>query len=383
MEESLMKSGLETKNSKKFADNLDVVVAKILQKQGPLDELDLSLLKLSLSHIVNLLRTDLVGRLEEYLPMRLPIHGLVGPCNDFNSRGLSGESSGLFDKIAAEVMSDASVEEVLATVLDLKRAHIGKGRHSQEYRLLSILEYVIESADDWQPDDSEMTVYRRVATVMDYLFRSTDVKLMDGESASQCTKSARQYMENVFGGSIPDTAHGRKIDLILKRANNGGDIELSSNEFKRQRVSSTCALAQQCKNLRTNGAILAHLEAIDNQHRHRHVVAMDWIGNVGYLYMLANVEGVYVADKLCILRLPRCLNDVATFKPTLEALFRYQCFITQLGHQSLSMLQAREDLESLSGIVDTGSEAIPAPAKHRIFFAPQNHRIKRPKVNQP
>ncbi|ORY98208.1 hypothetical protein BCR43DRAFT_264234 [Syncephalastrum racemosum] len=220
-----------------------------------------------------------------------------------------------------------------------KRAHIGKGCHSQEYRLLSILEYVIESADDWQPDDSEMTVYRRVATVMDYLFRSTDVKLMDGESASQCTKSARQYMENIFGGSIPDTAHGRKIDLILKRANNGGDIELSSNEFKRQRVSSTCALAQQCKNLRTKWCHSCPpggnrqpappstiKTAIDNYHPPSPCSCNGLDRQRGLSLHVGKRRGCIRSDKLCILRLPQCMKDVATiatFKPALEALFRY------------------------------------------------------------
>lgn len=98
-------------------------------------------------------------------------------------------------------------------------------------------------------DDSEMKVYRRVATTMDYLFRGTRIKLVDGESASQCTKSARQYIENLFGQSTRDTMYGRKIDLLLKCTNNGNDIELSSNEFKRHRASPACDLAQQCKNL--------------------------------------------------------------------------------------------------------------------------------------
>lgn len=120
-----------------------------------------------------------------------------------------------------------------------------------------------------------MKVYRRVATAMDYLFRGTRIKLVNGESACQCTKSARQYIENLFGQSTPDTMHGRKIDLLLKCTNNGNDIELSNNEFKRHRASPVCDLAQQCKNLQTNGAILAHIESIDHRYGHHCTVAVD------------------------------------------------------------------------------------------------------------
>ncbi|CEG77155.1 hypothetical protein RMATCC62417_11952 [Rhizopus microsporus] len=205
---------------------------------------------------------------------------------------------------------------------------------------------------------------------MDYFFRGTRIELVDGESASQCTKSARQSMENLFGKSTADTVHDRMIDLLLKYANNGNDIELSSNEFNRHRVSPACALAQQCKNVRTNGVIPAHIESINHQHGHHRTVVMDWIGNIGYFYMLANIDGIYFTEKISILRLPRSLNDVSSLKPTLEALFRYKHFVAQLGQESLRMLQAREDMEILCGIIDIQSETSSASAKHPIFFTP-------------
>ncbi|KAI9484684.1 hypothetical protein BDB00DRAFT_115527 [Zychaea mexicana] len=139
-------------------------------------------------------------------------------------------------------------------------------------------------------------------------------------------------------------------------------------------------LAQHCKNLRTNGAILAHNRVIDHQRGHHHIVAMDWIGNSGYLYMLANVDGIYFAKKISVMRLPQSLNDISSFKPTLQAFFRYQRFMTQLGQKSLSMMHARENMESLCGVIDLQSEASPAPPKHPIFFTPQNHRTKRTKI---
>ncbi|KAI9484685.1 hypothetical protein BDB00DRAFT_115501 [Zychaea mexicana] len=125
-----------------------------------------------------------------YLPRSIPTDRLEVLINNFDTHGLTADSCALFEQIAAKFVSDdACIEDLLALILNL---NVGKNHHSQEYRVRCILEYVIESPDDWHQVDSEMTVYRRVASIMDYLFRSTGIKLVNGESISQCTKSARQ-----------------------------------------------------------------------------------------------------------------------------------------------------------------------------------------------
>lgn len=61
----------------------------------------------------------------------------------------------------------------------------------------------------------------------------------------------RQYNEIVYGENTTGTLPGRKVDLLIKSGSK--DIELSS-----------LALEQQYKNLRTNGAILGHLQVLNS-----------------------------------------------------------------------------------------------------------------------
>lgn len=45
---------------------------------------------------------------------------------------------------------------------------------------------------------------------------------------------------------------------------------------------------------------------------------------VGYMYLLADVEGLYFGKKVGILRLPKAPKDFVEFKATLNLLFAYQ-----------------------------------------------------------
>ncbi|CAO3702065.1 unnamed protein product [Rhizopus stolonifer] len=195
-------------------------------------------------------------------------------------------SEDIFDRVANKTAEDDfCAGDLLAIIDDAKRPLLRHHRHSQEYRLLKIIEQVIETADDWDVTDSETTVYRRVGAIMNHLFRFTDIKLADGETESNCTKVMRQYNEIMYNSGSQNTMHGRKIDPLMKQKSNGEpDIELSSNEFKRHGVTSHCAIVQQCKNLRINGSILGQMEALNRNHSH--TIAMDWVGNVGYMYIL-------------------------------------------------------------------------------------------------
>lgn len=39
--------------------------------------------------------------------------------------------------------------------------------------------YRLETLNDWKQDDSETTIYRRIATIFDFMFRDTHVKLAE------------------------------------------------------------------------------------------------------------------------------------------------------------------------------------------------------------
>ncbi|KAI7907938.1 uncharacterized protein BX663DRAFT_425650, partial [Cokeromyces recurvatus] len=144
--------------------------------------------------------------------------------------------------------------------------------------------YRLETLNDWKQDDYETTIYRRIATIFDFMFRDMHVKLAE------------------------DTK----------------DLELSSNEFKEPSVTTSNVITQQCKNLRVNDAILNHLHGLNK--KIDPLLAMDWIDNTGYIYCLVAHHGVYVAKFIDILTIPTSVNGLLEFKNTLQLLFAYKVF---------------------------------------------------------
>ncbi|KAI8096373.1 uncharacterized protein BX664DRAFT_239544, partial [Halteromyces radiatus] len=115
----------------------------------------------------------------------------------------------------------------------------------------------LETLNDRKQDDSETTIYRRVATILDFMFRDMH------------------------------------IDLLIRYGKDTKDLKLSSNEFKKPSVTTSNAITQQCKNLRVNSAILNHLQGLNK--KIDSLLAMDWI--------VAH-HGVYVAKIIDILTIP-------------------------------------------------------------------------------
>ncbi|KAI8374350.1 uncharacterized protein BYT42DRAFT_474922, partial [Radiomyces spectabilis] len=126
-----------------------------------------------------------------------------------------------------------------------------------------------EALEDFDDHESESTSYRRFAVIMDCLFRGTKVKCM--------------YNEAILNITSADT-RGKKTDLLIKYGSTQG-----------------------CKNLRTNAAILNNIRSLDPRKSSTHVAAMDWLGSVGYLYLMADIDGLYYAQKIGILSLPKSL----------------------------------------------------------------------------
>ncbi|KAI7864749.1 hypothetical protein BDF14DRAFT_1997568 [Spinellus fusiger] len=147
------------------------------------------------------------------------------------------------------------------------------------------------------------------------------VALVDGENSCETTKNMAHLNKSIFIPMQTASVYGKKIDLMLRYDGNM-KIELSSNEWKRSRVQEDLKLKQQSKKLRTNAAILNHL----NSHCSTDIselLAMDFIGNVGYLYMLKLTEdGVYVASLLSKLIVPKDLSNLDMFKQTLDYLLK-------------------------------------------------------------
>ncbi|KAI8087065.1 hypothetical protein BDF21DRAFT_222660 [Thamnidium elegans] len=54
-----------------------------------------------------------------------------------------------------------------------------EGRTTEGYTMLKVVEYLLETLNDWKQDDSETTIYRRIATISDFMFCDTHVKLAE------------------------------------------------------------------------------------------------------------------------------------------------------------------------------------------------------------
>ncbi|KAF7727453.1 hypothetical protein EC973_007522 [Apophysomyces ossiformis] len=204
--------------------------------------------------------------------------------SSFKSHGMKDDTLNLYQHVASICTND-SREDVLLAIDELKKPLLqAKQRDHETYRMLKILEYVVEGLEGFDDHESESTSYRRFATIMDCLFRGTQVKCVDGEFTSDATKAIRMYNEAILNITSAD-AKGKKIDLLIKYASSQG-VEISSNEFKAPHPTPSVALQQQCKNLRSNAAIFNYIRSLDPRKPFTHVAAMDWLGSVGYLYLI-------------------------------------------------------------------------------------------------
>ncbi|PHZ16912.1 uncharacterized protein RHIMIDRAFT_252411 [Rhizopus microsporus ATCC 52813] len=340
--------------------------AHILTKQltkTTLSVTEEALLELSISRIINMLNTSMQDTYREFFSQHqwARIHNVVSALNLDNYDGLSPESSALFDVI---VHAGDNICDIIAFI-DEKKWQISKTRcqqQSQPYILLLIMEHIVRNLERWskKADESELTFYRRFATILEFVFDYTDVALVDGDNSCEATKNVAHLNKAIFIPMQTAPVYGKKIDLMLRYDGNM-KIELSSNEWKRSRVQEDLKLKQQSKNLRTNAAVLNHL----NSHCSNDIselLAMDFIGNVGYLYMLKLTEdGIYVASLLSKL-ITFLLNTTKILK---RALFQKEV------NQVIPALPART----------SSSHRLSRTSAGHIYLAPKTSQIKKTNLN--
>ncbi|ORX48043.1 hypothetical protein DM01DRAFT_251548, partial [Hesseltinella vesiculosa] len=179
----------------------------------------------------------------------------------------------------------------------------------------------VESFGLWHNDnkESELTFYRRFASLLDHIFIGTDIKLCDGETGSSASKAAKDLNAAIFCPGDFAATYPRKIDLLYKCTEAKITIELAANEWKKSDTSQIVAMAQQSKNLRVNASILLNLV-------HRGVcdtLAMEWIGNSGYLYQLTwdPSEKVFFATLITSMHIPTNVAMIGDAVVLMKALF--------------------------------------------------------------
>lgn len=127
--------------------------------------------------------------------------------------------------------------------------------------------------------------------------------------------------KSIFGLGEQSNSYGRRIDLILGVSHGRKRVEISSNEWKRSLVSQEIVDKQQCKNLRTNACIIQQLMTkykIDTP-----VMAMDFVGNCGCLYMMKRTKDqIYISKPIARLAIPYHVDHMNVLKGTLSAMFQ-------------------------------------------------------------
>lgn len=145
--------------------------------------------------------------------------------------------------------------------------------------------------------------------------------ICSGESTSDATKVSLEINKYLFGLGDQVSTYGRKIDLLFGLDHSKKRIEVSSNEWKRDLVSQDIINKQQCKNLRTNACIINQIWSrykVDTQ-----VIAMDFVGNSGHLYVMKKTEeGVFIAKPIQTLIIPQQIDHIKTLKSTLNSMFQ-------------------------------------------------------------
>ncbi|KAF7729669.1 hypothetical protein EC973_004042 [Apophysomyces ossiformis] len=336
--------------------------------KAPVESSDLVLLKLSLSGIVNTLNRAHFDKMSKYIDMAKFEEHANGLVAKFMKHGLDEESLEVLEKVTTK-LNESSVEDCLMLVHELQIPFLkAKHRQHKTYRMLCIVEFMLGCFANFSLAESEATTQRRFAMILDHLFYFTPVKLAEGETTSRSTQVIRQLNNTLFGNNSCEPVIGRKIDVLMKY--NG----LEKND---PITGSALVLDQQCKNLRTNAAILNQMRALDpNSSSLDHVVAMDIIGSVGYMYLLVEFEDLYFAKKLGVLALPTSSGEFKGFQSTLNLLFCYQHFILNQGMDAHAALQRRKNMDNICEIIDISSTSETLSQHHNIFITPTKHKSK-------
>ncbi|KAG1466648.1 hypothetical protein G6F55_000342 [Rhizopus delemar] len=391
----------ENDNTEQDEQRVDIVECKkwlreayetILMHEVPLDDLDRKLhrriqmrladscAELSESKEQTDLRSYFTKAATPYLPEKFDQSHVDHIADKIKCYEMKDDTLSMYESILDLMESENLPIELALLQIDTFKAKFLKteGRTTEGYTMLKVVEYLLETLNDWRQDDSETTIYRRIATIFDFMFRDTHVKLAE-ETACDRSKHKRQYNAIVFGASSTDRELcGRKIDLLVRYGRDTKDLELSSNEFKKPSITASNAITQQCKNLRVNGAILNHLHGLNK--KIDSLLAMDWIGSTGYIYCLVAHHGIYVAKFIDILTIPTSVNGLLEFKNTLRLLFAYKDFTLRIGIIAEHSLKERRKVDRFREVIDV-AVATPSPTlHHELFFTPTMHRVKKTKT---
>ncbi|KAG0166548.1 hypothetical protein DFQ29_000934 [Apophysomyces sp. BC1021] len=337
---------------------------------------DVYLLKLSLSGIVNTIRSSDFDHVRSFLPAHHLEERLDSIAAEFRRNATTNEVKSLLRKVTNTFVQGSSTEDTILLVHELQRPLLlSKQRTSQAYRALDAVAAFLTFMGSYNNNDTEATVLRRFMTILSIVFsNNTSIKLIEGETTSACTKSVQRVNVALYKAGHGQS-FGRKIDILVKHDQGSGKyIELSSLEVKPGNAGPALIRNQQNKNLRTNGAILAYLSSLDrNCSALQTTAAIDFVGSAGYVYVLTNIEGIFYARQVGLITLPKSRSNFIQLTETLDLLFAFETFIVNLGQEAQAAMEYRESLDNICEVANVRQECIPSP-HHDIFITPTHRK---------
>ncbi|CAO3689375.1 unnamed protein product [Rhizopus stolonifer] len=232
-EETAFATALSKVVGQTLKEKLHVIAAKKLVQTNVKDN-DEEQIKLCVSGIANMIHPD----------MSSEIMDVIGPHDTLDFPSIMNElepsvSKSFDDLVTVQDNSEdnhkdndesnvvLNTDSVLLKIL-LKKADLlnQKKTKSQEFVMLNIVEEAMKNFGLWRPqkDESETTFYRRFATLLDTLFKDTDILLADGETAALATKTM--------------------IDLN-KATNMGLKLDQTNGNERKHRYPSKCHSSQK------------------------------------------------------------------------------------------------------------------------------------------
>ncbi|KAG2207385.1 hypothetical protein INT47_006860 [Mucor saturninus] len=328
--------------------------------QDRLSSVEAELLMLLLTGVINTLDPYIENIMQSILT-RSEISSLSRSI-DLDGSGLSPTSVELLKDL---VNNAENANNLLASISIQKSTSLQKGRQSDLYKALSILELAVLYLDlPLTKEASEQTCYRHFAVLLDILLSGSGILIKDGEVISQATKEAMEASEY----QETDGMFGRKIDMILKVESTL--VELSTNEWKSMQTSDL-KLTQQSKNIRSNCAILNKLQIdLGNDEQ---ILALDMTGDVGYIYRLQKMDDVYLASLFTSVFLPSDICQMDLFVETIVALFKWKHFMVTQSKR-LKVQLAKNNMDNTAG----PSVRPLSPVMPKVFFGPRRASMKRP-----
>ncbi|KAG1047664.1 hypothetical protein G6F43_009899 [Rhizopus delemar] len=132
-----------------------------------------------------------------------------------------------------EIDLEAIEEEILREQLRLRSL---KMKSSDQYKILEVLRCMIECIDHCSENDSELIYYRHFAKLLDYLFKDTNLLLLDGESACIAVKEEMIAGHSLYPSSknnVMSTCGIRKLDAIIATQLKKERVAFSTDEWKK------------------------------------------------------------------------------------------------------------------------------------------------------